>query len=337
MLGAGARTRRHVPTTSVAAEGYLRVPGRGEHAGATVRTKARGANDGAGLARCKRTATAHGTATQRQLKAAAAPAKRSDAKRQKRKKAKGKNRSDHATGSGNRDAIRNSTARRRPPDWPWPPAAPAGAAPSRCSCAAETADLQPKQTLSSPAIPRCHPPKPPPKGPPRPRWCSRPRHPPITAAGRAGSPRPHRGFPGLDIRVPSPRFCELATTKGTLRNDRKGQKPERACLPLLLHPGEEPRPAGTAYLLVASSPLPCCALFLFQPFCTTCSQHSMRVESDCRRRLNATPPNANALRCARCRPITTQQPSPRLTLNGRPDWHLLLRRGGNMNVNAATP
>lgn len=62
MLGAGARTRRHVPTTSVAAEGYLRVPGRGQHAGTSVRTKARGANDGAGLARCKWTAHGHGNA-----------------------------------------------------------------------------------------------------------------------------------------------------------------------------------------------------------------------------------------------------------------------------------
>lgn len=43
------------------------------------------------------------------------------------------------------------------------------------------------------------------------------------------------------------------------------------------------------------------------------------------------------MRCARCRPITTQQPSTRLTLNGRPDWHSLLRGGGNKNANAATP
>ncbi|PON20487.1 hypothetical protein TGAM01_v210657 [Trichoderma gamsii] len=266
-----------------------------------LRTKARGANDGAGLARCKWTAQ-HGTATQRQLKAATSsnkhqqPAKEATQRGKKSKRQKTR-RSDHATGSGNRDAFRNSTARCRPPDWPSPPAAPAGAAPSRCSCAAETADLQPKQTLSSPAIPRCHPPKPPPKGPPRPRWCSRPRHPPITAAGRAGSPRAHCGFLGLkygcrrlDLRARGDEEEE----KGKLQNRAKARE---RMLALAFASGEEPRRAGAAHLLAASSPMPCCALLVpallydLQP-----AQHE-RVESDCRRRLNATPPQTQ-MRCA---------------------------------------
>lgn len=189
------------------------------------------------------------------------PAKRRRKKRRKEAKKQNAKCSDHATGSGIRDAIRNSTARCRPPDWPWPPAAPAGAAPSRCSCAAETADLQPKQTLSSPAIPRCHPPKPPPKGPHRPRWCSRPRHPPITAAGRAGGPGAHRGFLGLKYGC---RRLDLRARgdeeeKGKLQNRAKAR--ERV-LALAFAAGEAPRRAGAAHLLVASSPMPCCALFV---------------------------------------------------------------------------
>lgn len=279
--------------------GTCELPGRGEHAGATVRTRARGADDGAGLARCKW--TAHGTATQRQLKAAAAPATRSDAKRQNRKKKK--------KGSKAKTAATTQLGLEAGMHFETQPLAAArligrGRQPLQPVQRHRGAVVRPKQRTSSLNKPcRALPSRvatlqsPPPKGPPRPRWCSRPRHPPITAAGRAGSPPAHRGFPGLEIRVPSPRFCELATTNRTLGNDGKRAKARESVLALALASGGGSPTCWRCDFCSWHHHLCHTTLFSFQPFCTTCSQHRMRVESDCRRRLNATPLQTQ-MRCA---------------------------------------
>lgn len=137
-------------------------------------------------------AAQHGTAKQRQLKEARSPAtsKRSNAKRQKKQKAKNAATTTLGLETGMQFETQPHAAARL---------IGRGRQPLQPVQRHRGAVVRPKQRTSSLNKPcRALPSrvatlqKPPPKGPPRPRWCSRPRHPPITAATRAGSPRAPR-------------------------------------------------------------------------------------------------------------------------------------------------